>query len=314
MRRFLAGRILLAVPTLIGVTVVVFVTVKLIPGDPVAAFLGPGAPAQARAELAERLGLNAPVPGQYASWLAHAITGDLGVSIAGQRPVTEVLGAALGNTLVLAFAAFSLVVVGGALLGAAGAAFPGRWPGRSGDGLATLALSAPQYAVALLLVAFVAVGTGVLPPGGMHDAADPGGFGDLTAHLVLPATAAALVPMGLTARMFRATLTGLLGGEMVEHLRARGLPERVVLLHAAHNAAPALLTIGGLQLAYLVEGVVFVETIFSWPGLGHLLFTALSQRDLPVVQGGVLVVAVSFVGINLLVDTVHALIDPRVRR
>ncbi|MBB4920442.1 ABC transporter permease [Streptosporangium saharense] len=314
MGRFLMGRVLLAVPTLLGVSLVVFVTVKLIPGDPVTALLGPSASAASRAELTARLGLDAPLPEQYVRWLGHALTGDLGVSIARQVPVVDVLGAALGNTVILALAAFVPVVVGGALLGAAGAAFPGRWPGRLCDGLATLAISAPQYAVALLLVAFVAVGTGALPPGGMYDAADPGGPGDLALHLVLPATAAALVPMGLTARMFRTAMAGLLDGEMVEHLRARGLPERVVLRHAAHNAAPALLTIGGLQLAYLVEGVVFVETIFSWPGLGQLLFTALSQRDLPVIQGGVLVVAVAFVGINLLVDAAHGLIDPRVRR
>ncbi|OPG07543.1 ABC transporter permease [Microbispora sp. GKU 823] len=310
MYSFVLRRALLALPTLLGVTLVVFATIKLIPGDPLTSLLGPAATPEARRELAERLGLHEPVPLQYLTWLRHAVAGDLGTSIARQRPVSEILAAALGNTLILAAAAFALAVAGGLALGAAGAAFPGRFPGRICDALSTVAVSAPQYAVALVLVVLA---VGRLPTGGMHDAFDPGGVGDLLLHLVLPSAAAALVPMGLIARTARTVLADLLGGGLVEHLRACGLPERVVLAHAAHNAVPSLLTIGGLQLAYLVEGAVFVETVFSWPGLGSALFQALSQRDLPVVEAGVLAVAVCFVGVNLLVDTAHAAVDPRVR-
>lgn len=310
MYSFVLRRTLLALPTLLGVTLVVFVTITLIPGDPVSSLLGPAAPPRARQELAERLGLHDPLPLRYLTWLRHVVAGDLGTSIARQRPVTEILAAALGNTLILAAAAFALAVLGGVALGAAGAAFPGRWPGRICDALATVAVSAPQYAVALILVALA---VGRLPTGGMRDPFTPGGLGDLLLHLILPSVAAALVPLGLIARMARTVLGDLLAGDLVEHLRARGLPERRVLAHAAHNAVPSLLTIGGLQLAYLVEGAVFVETVFSWPGLGSALFQALSQRDLPVVEAGVLVVAVCFVGVNLLVDTAHAAVDPRVR-
>ncbi|GAA5015238.1 ABC transporter permease [Kitasatospora paranensis] len=313
MRRFLLRRLLLAVPTLLGVTAVVFVTVALVPGDPVAAFLGPGAPPEARAELAQRLGLDRPLPVRYLSWLAHAATGDLGTSISAQRPVAQLLVPALGQTLTLTAAAFALVLAGGVLLGAAGALRPRGFGGRLSGVLSTLAVSAPQYSVALVLIAVVSVQLRWLPAGGTHDAFGDGGPADLLRHLVLPAVASALVPLGLTARVFRAVLGSVLAGELADGLRARGLGRWAVLRHCVHNASPALLTIGGLQLAYLLEGVVFVETLFAWPGIGRLLYDALSARDLPLVQGSVLVVAVAFVGVNILVDAAHALIDPRVR-
>ncbi|MEU9040621.1 MULTISPECIES: ABC transporter permease [unclassified Kitasatospora] len=313
MTRFLVRRLLLAVPTLLGVTAVVFATVALVPGDPVAAFLGPGAPPEARRVLTERLGLDQPLPVRYADWLGHALTGDLGTSISGQRPVAGLLLPALGQTLTLTAAAFLLVLVGGVALGALGAVRPRGPGGRISGALSTLAVSAPQYSVALLLIAVFAVGLRWLPAGGTHDAFGSGGPADLARHLVLPAVAAALVPLGLTARVFRASLGTVLAGELADSLRARGLRPAAVLRHCVHNASPALLTIGGLQLAYLLEGVVFVETLFAWPGVGRLLYDALTARDLPLVQGGVLVVAVAFVGVNILVDAGHAAIDPRVR-
>ncbi|MFI0898388.1 ABC transporter permease [Streptomyces sp. NPDC020983] len=313
MRRFLVRRLLLVVPTVLGVTAVVFATVALVPGDPVSAFLGPGATPGARRELAARLGLGRPLPERYAQWLAHVLTGDLGTSVSAQRPVTELLWPALRETLVLAGGAFVLVLAGGVLLGAAGALRPRGWAGRLSGGLSTLAVSAPQFSVALLLISVFAVRLRWLPAGGTHDVLGPGGTGDLLRHLVLPATAAALVPLGLTARVFGAALSGVLGSELADGLRARGLTRAAVLRHCAHNAAPALATIAGLQLAYLLEGVVFVETLFNWPGVGRLLYEALAARDFPLIQAGVLVVACAFTGITLLVDTAHALIDPRVR-
>ncbi|MEV7117394.1 ABC transporter permease [Kitasatospora griseola] len=314
MTGFLLRRLLLAVPTLLGVSAVVFATVALVPGDPVTAFLGPGAPAEARQALAERIGLDRPLPVRYLDWLGHALTGDLGTSTSTQRPVTALLLPALGDTLTLTAAAFALVLAGGVLLGTLGALRPRGWWGRLCSAASTLAVSAPQYSVALLLIAVFAVHWQLLPAGGTHDAfGSGGGSGDLLRHLLLPATAAALVPLGLTARVHRAALSAVLDGDLADGLRARGLGRAAVLRHCAHNASPALLTIGGLQLAYLLEGVVFVETLFAWPGLGRLLYDALTARDLPLIQGGVLIVGAAFVGINLLVDAAHALIDPRVR-
>ncbi|GLF93043.1 ABC transporter permease [Streptomyces yaizuensis] len=313
MRRYLLRRLLLAVPTVLGVTLVVFLTATLVPGDPVTALLGPGAPPAAREELTERLGLGEPAPVRYAVWLGHLLRFDLGDSVSAQRPVAELLLPAAGQTLLLAAAAFVLVVAGGVLLGTVAALRPRTARGRLARGLGTLAVSAPQYSVALLLIAVFAVWLRWLPPGGTHDVLGSSGALDRLRHLVLPAVAAALVPMGLTARVFGAALAAVHTSDLADGLRARGLGRAAVLRHSLHNASPALLTIGGLQLAYLLEGVVFVETLFSWPGLGRLLYDALTARDLALVQGGVLLVAVAFVGINLLVDTAHALIDPRVR-
>ncbi|MFC1415535.1 ABC transporter permease [Streptacidiphilus cavernicola] len=313
MRRFLRRRLLLAVPTLLGVSVVVFATVALVPGDPVGNFLGPGAPPEARRELTRRLGLDLPLPERYGSWLWHALHGDLGTSIATQRPVSQLLLPAFGETLLLASCSFLLVLVGGAALGSLGALRPRGPVGRLTGAIGTLSVSAPQYSVSLLLIAVFAVHWQLLPAGGTHDVFGDGGAADLLRHLVLPAVAAALVPLGLTARVFRAALGSVLDGELPDSLRARGLSRTAVLRHCLHNASPALLTIGGLQLAYLLEGVVFVETLFSWPGIGQLLYNALSARDLPVIEGGVLLVATAFVGVNILVDTAHAAIDPRVR-
>ncbi|MFF0200563.1 ABC transporter permease [Streptomyces sp. NPDC005017] len=313
MRRYLLRRLLLAVPTLLGVTVVVFAAVALVPGDPVLALLGPGASEEARQRLTERLGLGEPLPVRYLHWLGHALQGDLGVSVSAQRPVGEMLLPALGQTLLLAGAAFLLVLTGGTLLGALGAGRPDGPVARAARALGTLAVSAPQYSVALLLIAVFAVGLRWFPAGGTHDLFTGGGAADQLRHLVLPAVAAALVPLGLTARVFGAALGSVLQSELADGLRARGLRRPAVLRHCVHNAAPALLTIGGLQLAYLLEGVVFVETLFAWPGLGRLLYDALTARDLPLIQAGVLLVAVAFVGVNILVDTAHALIDPRLR-
>jgi peptide/nickel transport system permease protein len=313
MRRFVFKRLLLAVPTLFGVTAVVFGTVALVPGDPVLAFLGPGASPAARRDLADRLGLDRPLPERYGDWLWHALHGDLGGSISAQRPVTQLLLPACGQTLLLAGAAFALVIIGGTLLGALGAVRPRGLTDRLSGAISTLSVSAPQYSVALLLIVVFTVHWRLLPSGGTHTPFGGGGPLDLLRHLVLPAVAAALVPLGLTARVFRAALGTVLASELPDALRARGLSRAAVLRHCLHNASPALLTIGGLQLAYLLEGVVFVETLFSWPGLGQLLYNALTARDLPLVEGGVLLVAVFFVGVNLLVDTAHAAIDPRVR-
>ncbi|MFB8249241.1 ABC transporter permease [Streptomyces sp. NPDC055952] len=313
MRRYLLRRLLLVVPTLLGVTVVVFTAVALVPGDPVTALLGPGAPAEARQQLTERLGLGRPLPERYAHWLGHALRGDLGVSISAQRPVGDLLLPALGQTLVLTGAAFLLVLTGGTLLGALSALRPESFAGRLSRAVSTLAVSAPQYSVALLLIAVFAVTLGWFPAGGTQDLFTGGGTADRLQHLVLPAVAAAVVPLGLTARVFGTALEDVLRSDLADGLRARGLRRAAVLRHCAHNASPALLTIGGLQLAYLLEGVIFVETLFAWPGVGRLLYDALSARDLPLIQAGVLLVAVAFVGVNILVDSAHALVDPRLR-
>ncbi len=312
--RFAAKRCALAVPVLIGVATVVFATVALIPGDPVTSMLGPGATPDAVAELTGRLGLDRPLPVRWWEWISATARGDLGTSIAQQRPVGEIVMTAFGNTLVLAAAAGLLVLIGGVALGTLTAVGRGRVAGRASSALSILAISAPQYSVALLLVVLLGVQSALFPTGGMYDAIGGGSLGDRLHHLALPALAAALVPLGVTARVYAASLTDVLNADFVESMRARGLSEAAVVRHAVRNALPSLLTIGGLQIAYLLEGVVFVETIFAWPGIGQTLFQAIQARDLPVIEAGVLVTAVAFVGLTIAVDALHWLLDPRTRR
>ncbi len=312
MIRFVLRRLLLAVPVLFGVSIIVFATIKIIPGDPVANLAGPGASQATKQALRERLGLDQPVPVQYWHWLTSALRGNLGTSIAQQQPARPLVFDAFGNTLILTAYATVLALLIGLALGAVAALRPRSIAGRLCSGASSVSLSAPQYSVALIFIIYLALRTGWFPVSGMHQVGQSG-FGDLLWHGFLPALTAALVPAGVMARIFRAGLLDVLGQDFVEALRARGLSERAVMTHSVHNTLPSLLTMAGLQIGYLLGGVVFVETIFTWPGLGLLLFQSISARDLPVIQAGVLVSAFAFVLINVVVDSAHALLDPRVR-
>lgn len=312
MTRFLLRRLLLVVPILFGVSVIVFATVKIIPGDPVALLAGPGASEQVKQALRDRLGLSEPVPLQYVHWLQHALQGDLGTSIAHQVPAAPLVWSAFGNTLILTGYATVLALAIGLVIGGLGAVRPRSLLGRTCSGLSAVAVSMPQYSVALLSIVYLALGTGWFPVSGMHSTTGVG-LADLLWHGFLPALTAGLVPAGVIARIFRASLIDVLGQEFIGALRARGFSERRILLHAVHNTVPSLLTIAGLQIGYLLGGVVFVETIFTWPGLGLLVFQSISARDLAVVQAGVLVSALAFVVMNVVIDAAHALVDTRVR-
>jgi peptide/nickel transport system permease protein len=313
MLTFIGRRTLSAVPILIGVSVVVFITIKIIPGDPVASLLGPLGTPEARRELNSRLGLDRAWPIQYFTWIEHVIEGNFGTSIAKQTSVGPLVWSAFGNTLILtAFAAIVAFVVGIGL-GGLSALRRGKPSAAISNGFSLFAISVPQYSIGLLLIIYVATDTGWVPTAGMYNAIGGGGWGDLLQHIVLPGVTAALVPAGIIARMFRSVVIDVMSMDFIDSLRARGLSERRILLHAFHNTTPTLLTIAGLQLGYLLGGVVFVETVFSWPGLGLLVFQSISQRDLPVIQAGVIVSALAFVVINVVVDVLHAAIDPRVR-
>jgi len=310
---YIGRRLLMAVPTLLGVSLVIFITIKIIPGDPIAALLGPTGTPEARAALESRLGLNDPLPLQYWNWLTHAVTGDLGTSLSRRSDVTPMVVDALGNTLVLTFAAALLSIVLGVAIGALTALRENGIIARLGNAFALFAISVPQYSVGLLLIIWLAAGAGLFPVSGMHTANGDGGFGDLLDHLVLPAVTAALVPAGIIARMFRSSVRDVMAMDFIEALTARGFSRRRVMVHAFHNTVPSLLTVAGLQIGYLLGGVVFVEAVFAWPGIGLLVYQSISQRDLPVIQAGVLISALAFVLINVIVDVLHGVIDPRVR-
>jgi peptide/nickel transport system permease protein len=314
MLRYLSRRLLAAIPILIGVAIVVFITLKLTPGNPVDSLLGPTSTPQDRSQLTRQLGLDKPIPIQFWDWFSQVLRGNFGTSIAQQLPARPIVLHAFANTLLLAGFAALLAIVFGIALGALSAIRARTVSGATAAGFSLFAVSAPQYSLALVLIIVFSVRFHLLPPTGMHDPAGPGGVADLSRHLLLPGVCAALVPMGIIARMFRSSMLEVLGQDFFESYRARGLPMWRIYMHAFHNTLPSFLTVAGLQVGYLLGGVVFVETVFSWPGIGLLVYNSISQRDLPVIQASVLVSAVAFVVINVIVDVVHASIDPRVRR
>lgn len=314
MRRFLSHRLLICVPTLIGVTIVVFITIKIIPGNPVAALAGLNSTAATRAALTHRLGLDSPLPVQYFDWIWSTLHGNFGVSITQQTAVRPLVFSALGNTMILAAAGGVVAFVGGGLLGLWGGLRSRRPDGHVASGISALVVAAPQYTVALVLLIVLTVDNPVFPSGGMYDAAGGGGLPTLLDHLILPAIAVGLAPMGVIARIFRSSLIDVMNQEFVTSLRARGLGRRTILRHAVHNTLPSLFTVAGLQIGFLLGGALFVEILFTWPGIGQLMYQSISSRDYPVIEACSLLLAIAFVLINVVIDTGHALIDPRVRQ
>lgn len=314
MTTFALKRVGSALLVLLGVTVIVFLLLQLVPGDPARAILGQGATEDAVAQLREELGLNASLAAQYTSYLGGLFTGDLGTSISQGMPVVDLLLPKLGNTLILAGAALVIAVGLGVPLGVIAAKHQGGWFDRIAMALSLGGASAPVYWAGLVGVAVFSLNLGWVPTGGMYNARAPGGFGDLLAHLVLPAIVAALVPLAVIARLTRAEVIEALSGDYVTVLRASGISERVLLWkHVLRNALPSLVGIIGLQIGYLLGGVIFVEVVFQWPGLGQQLYTAITANDLPIVQAGVLFVAASFVLLNLISDLLTAILDPRAK-
>lgn len=308
----LLRRLAMVVPTLLGVSVVVFLLMSVLPGDPLAGLLAQDASAADRAALERSLGLDDPLPIRYVHWLGDALTGDFGYSPYRRRDVADLLGTALRNTVKLALASAVIGVGAGVTLGAIAAVNRGRFIDRLVSMLAMTGISVPSYWVAILLIIVFSANLQWLPAGGMSSGS--GGLVDSLKHLIMPAFASAFVSIGVTARMMRASLLETYGQDFVDTLRAKGLTGRQILVHVAKNAASPVLTVAGLQVGFLLGGSVLIETIYSWPGLGQLIFQAITARDFRVIQAGILVVAVTFVLANLVVDMLQLVIDPRLRK
>ena len=306
-------RLGMAIPTLFGVSLVIFLLMSILPGDPLAGLLGPDATPADRVELAKSLGLDKPLPVRYVTWVGDALQGDFGYSPYRRRDVDELLGTAFMNTIRLAAAAAVVGISTGVLLGTIAATTRGRTADRVVSAIAMTGISVPSYWVAILLIIIFSATLRVLPAGGMQTS-DDAGLLDYLKHVAMPAFANGFVSIGVTARMTRASLIETYGMDFVDTLRAKGLRGWQVLVHVMKTAASPVLTVVGLQVGFLLGGSVLVETIFSWPGLGQLTFQAIAARDFKVLQASVLVVAVTFVVMNLVVDLLQMLIDPRLRK
>jgi peptide/nickel transport system permease protein len=311
---YIFRRLLFGIPTLLGVTIIVFSLLHLSPGDPVSAMVPADAPLELVQMIRQQMGLDQPLPVQYWRWLTRVVQGDLGNSLATRRPVLGEIRGALGNTFVLAISAAIVGFTLGVGLGTIAAFFQGRWLDKVASATAISGVSLPHYWVGIVLIIIFSVELNWLPAMGMQETQGQTSLLSLLRHMILPTIALSLIPMGVVMRMVRTSILEILNQEFVLTLRAKGLWSRTITRHVMKNAAPPVLTLMGLQFGYLLGGSVLVETVFSWPGSGFLLNLAIFQRDIPMLQGIILVLASFFVLLNLLVDILHSLIDPRIRR
>jgi len=301
--RFLLRRVLLAIPTLAGVLVVVFLLLYVAPGDPVQEMVGERADAETIARLRRELRLDDPVPLQFAHYAVGVLSGNLGTSYITGRPILQDIAERFPKTLLLAATAMVLAALVGISIGVVTARWPGGVLDRVTLGAAYLGISFPVYWVGLLLILLFAVTLRWLPPSGYGRAQ----------FLVLPALALGSRSIAFLARVTRSSMLDVLGSDFVRTARAKGLVERtVVVRHALRNALIPVITVLGLDFGYYLTGSILTETIFSWPGLGRYVVNAISRRDLPAIQGSVLFLSVVFVAVNLLTDLAYAKADPRV--
>ncbi|MDB5408895.1 MAG: transporter permease [Rhodospirillales bacterium] len=314
---YAARRVLLAIPIALGVTVICFCLVYLAPGDPVQTLLPPDATQADVAYLKKVYGFDKPIPVQYAKWLGRAVTGDLGTSIQTNQPVLREVLRALSHTLVLSIGAVLVAYPLALALGTLAAFTIGRPPDRLATAISVFGVSIPNYWLGIVLIIVFAVKLGALPVAGMG----PNGSDsfDITRwaqfrYVILPVVTTACVPLGIIMRTTRSAVAEVLSQEFIQTLRAKGLRRGAVLRHAVRNALPQMLAVMGLQFGYLVGGSILTETIFTWPGTGLLLSKSILTRDIPMLQGAMLVLALCFVGINLAVDLLQTAVDPRIKR
>jgi peptide/nickel transport system permease protein len=314
-RSFLIKRLLMVVPTVFGAVTLVFLAIHLAPGDPISLYIPPDFPVNATperiAELRARVGLDRPLHVQYTSFIAGIFRGDLGTSLQHRNPVAEGLLDRLPNTLQLGVLSLAIAVVLGVTVGVVSAVRRGSWLDNVAMTLALFGVSIPNFWLGMLLMQLVGLHWPILPPSGF-------GGSIFTAeglrYALLPAITIGISGAGGLARYTRSSMLDVLNEDYVRTARSKGLSERrVVYKHALRNALIPIITLLGLSFGSMLSGAVIVETVFGWPGLGRYLVTGISNRDFPVVQGVVLVIAVGFVLANLITDVVYAFVDPRIR-
>jgi len=333
MLAYLFRKLLTLVPTLLGVTLVAFGLLRLVPGDPVEIMMGERRlDAAAHAAALHRLGLDRPLWQQYGAYLGDLARGDFGVSLVTRAPVWNELASLFPATVELAFFAMAFALAAGLPMGLLAALRQGTWIDRAVSGLALLGYSLPVFWWGLLLIMGLSVGLGWTPVSGriaveyevaqvtgsmLVDAAlsgQPGAFVSALRHLLLPAFVLGTVPLAGVARMARSAMLEVLREDYLRTARAKGLAEsRVLWVHALRNALVPVITLVGLQTGSLLGGAVLTETIFAWPGIGKWIIDAIGRRDYPVVQAGILVAAVIFVAVNIGVDLLCGLANPRSR-
>lgn len=307
-------RLLALIPVLFGLTVIVFLIMALIPGDPATAILGSYATPENVEKLNRDLGLDRPVWEQYVIWLGNMLQGDFGRSYSLNRPVIDEVLERFGATLILAGASLVLCTIFGLLIGIWTAARQYGWTDKILTFVVLIGISIPSFWLGLLLILLFAVHLRWLPASGMWAIYGGGDLPDLLTHLALPAFTLAVVATGVIARLTRGAMLEVLRQDFIRTARAKGVSERgVIYRHAFRAAMVSIIPVIGVQAGFVLGGAVYIETVFQWPGVGRMLVQAISTRDILLVQGGVVVVAASYVVFNLLADLAQSWLDPRVK-
>jgi peptide/nickel transport system permease protein len=309
---YIIRRILAAVPVMAVVALFVFLLLRLTPGDPAAIIAGDMATPEQLERIRTSLGLNEPIPMQFATWIGQLLTGNLGTSLISQTPVTTLIGQRLEPTISLALLAITLSVLIAVPLGVIAAWRHGGWLDHFVMSASVLGFSLPVFLIGYILIKFFAIDLKLLPVQGFRSVFT--GVWPFLERAILPAMTVSTIYIALIARMTRASMLDVLGEDYVRTARAKGLSETVVLFrHALRNAAIPILTVIGTGFALLISGVVVTESVFNIPGLGRLTVDAILARDYPVIQGLILLTSGIYVMVNLLIDLSYAILDPRIR-
>lgn len=314
MPAYILKRLIAVVPVLFGLSIIVFLVMALIPGDTATAILGAYATPENVERINRDLGLDQPLFQQYLVWIGNVLQGDFGRSYALNRPVLDEVLERFGATLILAGVSLVLCTVLGLLAGVVSAVRQFGWADRAITFFVLAGISMPSFWLGLLLIYLFAVKWRMLPASGMYAVYGGGDIKDLLLHLVLPAVTLSVVAAGVIARLTRGAMLEVLRQDFVRTARAKGLSERRVIYgHAFRSALVSIIPVIGIQSGFVLGGAVYIETVFQWPGVGAMLVKAISSRDILLVQGGVLVVAASYVLFNLVADVLQSMLDPRIR-
>lgn len=311
---YILKRLISALPVLLGISVIVFVIMALIPGDPATTILGAYATPENVERLNRFLGLDQPLWRQYLTWLGNLLQGDLGRSFALNRPVLDEVLERFSATLVLAGTAFVLCAVLGIVAGVVSAAHQYGLADKAITFAVILGISVPSFFLGMMMILLFAVQLRWLPASGMYAIWGGGDLPDLIRHLTMPALALAVVATGVIARLARGAMLEVLRQDFIRTARAKGVHERRVIWgHALRAAMVSIIPVLGIQAGFVLSGAVYIEMVFQWPGIGRMLVDAILRRDILLVQGGVVFVAACYVGFNILVDVAQSLLDPRIR-
>ena len=315
MLSYILKRIFSAIPVLLGVTLIVYFIISLIPGDPATAILGSFATPENVKILNSQLGLDKPIWQRYFIWLYNILQGDFGRSFSLNRPVIDEILERFNATIILSGTSFVICSILGILFGILSAAYQYSFIDKIITFIVLVGISIPSFFLGMMLILYFAVSVRWFPVSGMYSLYGGGGLWDLIIHLVMPSITLSLVALGVIARLVRSSMLEVLRLDYIKTARAKGVSEtKVVLSHALRSAIITILPILGLQAGFVLSGSVYIEIVFQWPGIGRMLVDAILTRDIMLVQGGVLFIALCYVLFNILVDILQLWLDPRLLR